>query len=46
MYRRLWDAGISTNDYEDISSNDLDQTIREIKVDYPNDGEVLLRSHL
>lgn len=46
VYRRLLDGGVSTNDNTDISSSDLDDVLREIKKDFPNDGEVLLKSHL
>lgn len=46
LYRRLNDAGISTDDRTDISSSELDKTVSDIKQDFPNDGEVLLKSHL
>lgn len=46
IYRRLLDEGVSTNDYTDISSSDLDDVLKEIKTRFPNDGEVLLKSHL
>ena len=46
LYRRLNDAGISTDDYTSLPSHELDNTIEKIKADFPNDGEVMIRSHL
>ena len=46
LYRRMNEAGISTDDYTDISPNNLDGVVQNIKKDFPNDGEVLLRGHL
>ncbi len=46
LYRRLHDAGISTDDYSNISSAELDEVIKEIKSQFPNDGEVMLKGHL
>lgn len=46
VYRRLLDVGVSTNDYTAISSSHLDEVLREIKKEFPNDGEVITKSHL
>ena len=47
LYRRLEEEGISQySKYSDISDNDLDREICEIKLDHPNDGERLLIGHL
>ncbi len=32
--------------YSNILDNDLDDIIRHIKIDHPNDGEVLIGGHL
>ena len=42
-YRRLKDYGISPDDYSDISPSEI---LKMIKVDHPNDGEVLMKGHL
>ena len=44
LYRRLKVSGIEK--YSDISDADLDCTIRSIKEEHPNDGEVLMQAHL
>lgn len=47
LYRRLGEEGISHNlSYTDISDRDLDAAIEAIKVNHPNDGEVLMAGHL
>ena len=46
LYRKLEEAGISSDDHTLISNHELDEVIRSIKVDHPNDGEVLLQGHL
>ncbi len=46
LYRRLEGAGISPDNYTSISGPQLDQLIRSIKQDHPNNGEVLMRGHL
>ena len=46
LYRRLWDAGISTDDYTSISSSDLDDVVQGVKSEFPNDGEVMMNGHL
>ena len=46
VYRRLLDVGVSTHDYTAISTSDLDEVLREIKKEFPNDGEVMTKSHL
>ena len=44
LYRHMKDAQLEK--YTDISDHDLDETIRRIKRDHPNDGEVLMQAHL
>ena len=46
LYHRLHDAGISTDDYSSISPTELDEVINEIKSQFSNDGEVMLKGHL
>ena len=46
LYRRLHDAGISTDDYSSISPTESDEVIKEIKSQFPTDGEVMLKGHL
>lgn len=46
LYRRLKDHGVSPDDYSDISPLELDEVVQKIKIDHPNDGEVLLKGHL
>lgn len=46
LYRRLEDHGVSADDYSDLSSQELDQIVENLKCDHPNSGEVLLRGHL
>ena len=46
LYHHLEAAGVSTNDYTDLTDENLDQVITTIKVEHPNDGEVLMRGHL
>ena len=46
LYRRLREAGIDTNDYATLTPSELDNLIKEIKLDFPNDGEVMMKSHL
>lgn len=46
LYRRLGDEGILTNDYSHISESDLDTKLKDIKKNFPDDGEVMLLSHL
>ena len=45
LYRRLEEAGINPNDRAPVCE-ELDSKIRSIKVDHPNDGEVLIQGHL
>ena len=45
LYRRLEDAGISLTDTP-VSEEELDSKIRSIKINHPNDGEVLVQGHL
>ena len=44
LYRHMKNAQIEK--YTDISDRDLDETVRRIKRDHPNDGEVLMQAHL
>ncbi len=47
LYRRLDEEGVSRDRfYTDISDNELDRTIEEIKQRHPKDGEVLMAGHL
>ena len=46
LYRRLKDAGISSDDRSHLSDVELDDLIRSLKKDHPNDGEVLIQGHL
>ena len=46
LYRRLEEAGISTNDKTPLSDEELDRIVSSIKQDHPNDGEVLIKGHL
>ena len=47
LYRRLEGEGISRESfYSDISDNQLDKVIEEIKETHANDGEVLMAGHL
>ena len=42
LYRRLKDADISSDDHPHLSDIELDNLIRSLKEDHPNDGEVLI----
>ena len=46
LYRKLAEAGVSTDDYSPISDSDLDNIVMGIKRDHPHDGEVLIQWHL
>ena len=47
LYRRLKEEGILEEmQFTSISDSDLDDVIRHIKIDHPNDGEVLVGGHL
>ena len=46
LYRRLSEAGISPHDRTELSNEELDDLMRSIKHDHPNDGEVLIKGHL
>ena len=47
LYRRLEEEGIATElRYSNITDNDLDRIIMEIKRDHPNDGERMIIGHL
>ena len=46
LYRKLEEEGISPNDRTHLSDAELDDIIRSIKQDHPNDGEVLIQAHL
>ena len=46
LYRRLQEAGVRPNDCTPLSNNQLDDIMRSIKQDHPNDGEVLIKGHL
>ena len=42
LYRRLYEAGISSNDCTLMSKESLDELIQSIKQNHPNDGEVVM----
>lgn len=46
LYRRLDEAGVSTDDRTHLSNEQLDALIEVIKREHPNDGEVLIQGHL
>lgn len=46
LYRRLFEAGVSPDDHTQLSESTLDEIVRSIKVDHPNDGEILMQGHL
>ena len=47
IYRRLQELGISRSiTFSDISDGELDQLLRDIKHQHPNDGERLMAGHL
>ena len=46
LYRRLEKAGVSTDNRTYLSDADLDDVIRSIKQDDPNDGEVLIKGYI
>ena len=46
LYRRLKEFNIPSNDYSTISCNELDDIVKEIKVNHPNDGESMMQGHL
>ena len=46
LYRRLKDVGISSDDRSHVYDVELDDLIRSLKKDHPNDGEVLIQGHL
>ena len=46
IYRRVKECGLPIQGYSDISDQNLDSAISEIKAMYPNDGEVLMSGHL
>ena len=46
LYSRLTEADISPKDHSQLSAAELDQVIISVKVNHPNDGEVLMQGHL
>ena len=46
LYRRLDEYNIQKCDYSDVSSGELDEVVKTIKSNFPNDGEVMLRGHM
>ena len=46
LYRRLEEFNIPHTDYSSLSSSQLDEVIRGIKINFPNDGEVMLKAHM
>ena len=46
LYRRLEEFDIPYNNHAPLSSSELDEVIKSIKVDFPNDGEIMVQAHL
>lgn len=46
LYRKLHEVGIPTSDQTTLTSCELDEVIRSIKEQHPNDREVLMKGHL
>ena len=46
LYRRLEEEGISPDDHTHLLDAELDDVIRSLKQDHPNDDEVLMQGHL
>ena len=46
LYRRLKEYNISTCDFSDILPQELDEIVKEVKVQYLNDGEIMLKGHM
>ena len=46
IYRRMMDEGRVIGSYTDITDNALDIVVQRLKVDHPNDGEVMMAGHL
>ena len=46
LYRCLEDYGVHPDDYTSITSQELNEVVKHIKLDHPNDGEALLKGHL
>ena len=46
LYRRLRSCHIPLQGYSDLSDSQVDQLIRQIKRDHPNDGEIMISAHL
>lgn len=46
IYRRLKDEGRYFEIYTNISDQEVDRIVSDIKLEHPNDGEVLMAGHL
>ena len=46
LYRRLEEYEIPHSNYSCVSSDELDEIVKDIKVNFPNDGEVMLQGHM
>ena len=47
LYRRIKEEGILLDlKFSDITDGDLDEVIKAIKLEHPNDGEVMVKGHL
>lgn len=46
LYRHLNEAGVSKDDFSQVSDQELDEAVKGIKRDFPNDGENLRGSHM
>ena len=46
LYRRLEEYNIPNTDYSSLSSNEMDEVVKSIKRDFPNDVKVMLQGHI
>ena len=46
LYRKLRDFDIDSDSYSDIAPSNLDDLLKEIKVEQPDIGEVILQGRL
>ena len=46
LYRHLEEFNIPCSDFTQLTSNEIDDVIKDIKIDHPNDGEVMIKGHL
>jgi len=46
LYRRLQEFGIDSSKYTNISDQDLEKTLKDIKASHSSCGEVMIQGHL